>query len=119
MPDKIRLNEDRGIIEIESYSVITKVDIAESISKVQQILNDKGINKILVDTTKQDTMPSTLAIFDLYSTFPQEFRIAILIQKSQVTAEDISSAETVAVNRGVLMKVFCEKEPALQWLDNG
>lgn len=43
MPDRIRLNEDRGVIEIESYGVVTKVDIEESISEVLQILIDKGM----------------------------------------------------------------------------
>ena len=52
MPDKIRVNDARGIIEVQSYGEVTKKDIAESISKIQQILKTKGINEILVDTTK-------------------------------------------------------------------
>ena len=41
-----------------------------------------------------------------------------MIQQSQMTVEDISFAETVGVNRGVKIKIFHEKEQALQWLDN-
>ncbi len=119
MPDKIRVLEDRGIIQVQSYGVVTKEDIAESITKVRQILDTEGISKILVDTTRQETMPSTIGIFELFSTFPREFMLALLIQPSQATAEDISFAETVGLNRGIQVKVFYEQGHALQWLDNG
>jgi ethanolamine utilization protein EutP (predicted NTPase) len=118
MPDRIEVNEDVGIIKVESYGVVSKEDIANSITKIRQILNEKGINKILVDTTKQETMPSTYGIFDLFSTFPREFRLALLTQQSQATAEDISFVETVGVNHGVQVKIFHEEEQALQWMVN-
>jgi hypothetical protein len=119
MPDEIRVNEDRGIIEVHSYGMVSKEDIAESITKVRQILNVKQISKILVDTTKQETMPSTIDTFELFSTFSLEFKLALLIEQSQMTAEDITFAETVGVNRGVRVKIFHEKKQALQWLDSG
>ncbi len=118
MPDRIQVDEDRGIIEVESYGVVSKEDIAESITKVRQLLNEKGINRILVDTTGQETMPDTIGIFDLFSTFPREFRLALLVQKSQATAEDIRFLETVGVNRGILVQIFHEGEKALQWLNS-
>ena len=119
MPDEIRVNEDRCIIEIDSCGAVSNKDIARSISKVQQILADKGISKILVDTTKQDTMPGTMDIFELFSTFPREFTLALLLDKRQRTEADLSFAENVGVNRGILMQIFYDKERALQWLDNG
>ena len=119
MPDKIRVNEDRGIIEVQSYGVVTKEDIAESINKIQQIGKTKGIKKILVDTTKQETMPSTVDVFEIFSNFPRGFRLATLIQRSQATAEVLRFVETVGVNRAFPVKIFYEKDQALQWLDNG
>ena len=79
MPDRIRLNEDHGVIEVQSYGQVSKKDIAESISKVREVLSSKGISKILVDTTKQETMPSTTDIYMLFSDFPREFRLALLM----------------------------------------
>jgi hypothetical protein len=118
MPDKIQVDEDRGIIEVESFGEVSKADIAQSISNVRQILIEKGINKILVDARKQETMPSTMGIFNLFSTFPREFRLALLAAQSQETEEDLSFAETVGMNRGVRLRIFYEKAQALRWLDS-
>jgi len=117
MPDKIRVNENLGIIEVKSLGEVSKDDIEQSIAKVREIYNERNIKKILVDTRRQETMPDTLDIFDLFSTFPREFKLALLIVESQATAEDISFGETVGVNRGVLVKIFYDEEQALQWLE--
>ena len=63
-------------------------------------------------------MPHTMGIFDLFSTFPREFRLALLVQESQATAQEIRFAETVSVNRGILVQIFHEEDKALQWLDS-
>lgn len=119
MPEKIRVDEDRGIIHVLSYGLVTKEEITESVTKINQIFDKEMINKILVDTTRQETMPSTIGIFDIFSTFSQEYKLAMLIRESQATAADISFVETVVLNRGVQVKIFYEKKQALQWLDNG
>ena len=117
MHDGIKVYEDRGIIEIYSYAKSSKEDIAKAISEAQQIFADRGFNKILTDTSKQDAMPSTIDIFDLFSNFPREFRTAMVLDKNQKTEKDLSFAETVAVNRGIQIKIFFDRELALQWLD--
>ena len=116
MPDKVFFNEDIGVIEVESYGVVTKNDIQESIRTILQIAQDKGINWLLVDTTRQETMPSTTGIYDIFSTFPRSLKLALLVQPSQTTAEDIRFVETVGVNRGFSMQIFHSREEALKWL---
>lgn len=64
-------------------------------------------------------MPGTISIFDLFSTFPRDFRLALLVDVSQVTKKDISFVETIGMNRGVMVRIYYEKEQALQWLEKG
>ena len=118
MPDRIQVNEERGLIEISSFGEVSIGDIAQSISIVQKIFHEKGINKILVDTREQVSMPDSSGIFELFSTFPREFRLALLVVESQATEEDISFGETVGGNRGVLVKRFYDEEQAVQWLNS-
>jgi hypothetical protein len=117
MHDGIKVDERRGIIEVCSYAKSSKEDIARAINKAQQIFRDKGFNKILADTTKQDAMPNSFDIFDLFSSFPREFRTAMVLKKNQKTEKDLIFAETVGENRGVLIKIFYDRKPALQWLE--
>ena len=119
MPDTVSLNEDTGIITVESHGVVSEKDIGESIEKVRKILNEKGMNRILVDTTRQEIMPDTMGIFRLFSTFPRDFKLAVLRKPSQVTADDLVFAENVGANRGVQIRLFEEESQALQWLNNG
>ena len=117
MPDKVQVNKDQKFILVQSYGVVTREDIAESIASVREIFDNEGINKVLVDTTGQEKMPNTIDTYELFAEFPRAFRLALLIQQSQVTARDIAFVETVGFNRGVQMKIFHDKEQALRWLD--
>jgi len=38
------------------------------------------------------------------------------MQKNQVTASDVSFAETIGVNRSLGVKIFHKREQAMQWL---
>ncbi|MFC1604120.1 hypothetical protein ACFL5F_03745 [Planctomycetota bacterium] len=66
---------------------------------------------------RQETMPGIIGIYDLFSNFLREFKLALVIKESQATVKDISFAETVGVNRSVRVKIFHKKEQALHWLE--
>lgn len=116
MPDIVRVNEDLGIVEIESHGVVSKDDIAASFEALKQILAERKIDKLLVDTTKQETMPTTGEIYELFTAFPPELKMALLIDTSQATADDISLVETVTVNRAIAARIFTDRDDAIQWL---
>ena len=67
MPDKVGFNRALNIIEVDSYGVVTKDDISSSIEKIQQIQEETDVGKLLVDTTGQGTLPSTIEIFEIFS----------------------------------------------------
>ncbi len=90
----------------------------EAINEVRQILEKRGINKILADTTDLDIAPGTMDIYKLSSTFPPGFRHAILVNDFQATAKDMRFVEDVGVKRGHNIRVFSDREKALQWLND-
>ena len=116
MPDEVHVDEERGIIKVESYGIVSTEDIENSIGKVREILTERGLNKILVDTTRQETVPGTAALFDLFSTFPRNLKAALLSRESQITVEDLRFVENVSVNRGIFVRVFHTEDEALGWL---
>jgi len=101
---------------VQSFGLVTKEDIGKSIEEVQRIRKTTGHNKILVDTTKQEKMPDTISIFQLFSNFPKEFMCALLLNRYQDTEDDLSFVENVGANRGVRLQLFYDKEKALEWL---
>lgn len=117
MPDKFEINEKLGLMEIYSYGIVTAEDIDQSIEKAQNALKKYGLNKLLVDSRKQEKMPGAVSIFRIFSNFPRHISLAILAEKKQVTVNDIIFGENVAVNRGIRMRVFYDREAAVEWLN--
>lgn len=117
MPDVIKINEESDIVEIKSFGVVSKKDIKSSIAKATQINEEIGINKVLVDTTEQESMPNTFDIFFLFSRFPRDLRVALLANQDQSTLKDIIFSGTVAVNRGITVRIFKSREKALSWFN--
>lgn len=116
MPDTIKLNKDQGIIEIRSYGKVENSDIENSIRRVTEIYKQSGVNKVIVDTTEQESMPSTLKIYSLFSLFPRDLLVAMVVNQEQPTKGNIRFAESVAQNRGIRIKQFNSREDALKWL---
>lgn len=117
MPDKLKINEKLGLIEIESYGIVSTDDINKSIEKSQKIAEKYGIKKLLVDTTKQEKMPGTVSVFSIFSNFPRHLTLALVANKGQRTLNETLFAENVAVNRGIRMKIFYNRKDAVDWLD--
>jgi hypothetical protein len=116
MPDEVRVKENDGIIEVVSCGVLTRQDMEGTKTKLQQIRADKKINRILIDTTRVESVPSTSDIFEALVTQPPGFRIAILVAASNAIIQDVAFAETVGVNRGKSIKVFLDAREARRWL---
>lgn len=116
MPDELYVDEAIDVIKVRSYGVVSKKDIAVSMEKTRQIMEEKGINKVLVNTLDQEKMPGTYDVFQLFSTLPRDLRAALIVQENQTTAESQKFAETVCLNRGIQVKIFQSEDEALFWL---
>jgi len=118
MPDTLKVDNEKEIIEIRSYGTLTKVDMEKSIEGLMELKRKHGIDKVLIDTTKLDSVPNTIEIFETMANFPHGFKVAIIIDKNKAIASDIRFGETVAMNRGKNIKVFSNNSSAINWLEN-
>jgi hypothetical protein len=118
MPSSVKLNKAGDLIEIQSYGVVTKEHIAESIARVKELNKKSAISIILVDTSKQEKLPDAFELIKLANTFPTQMKVALLITESQPTKDGIHFVETANLNRGVDVKYFTDKQQAVQWLRN-
>jgi len=111
MPDVVSINKELNLIEVRSTGVVRKSDILSSIMKIIEIHKEIGLNKVMVDTTMQATMPAATEAFEIFSNFPPELKLAFLTRPKQPTEEDILFVETGR------MKIFQEKDAAIEWLN--
>jgi hypothetical protein len=116
MSDEVRVNESEGIIEVVSSGDLTRQEMGGTMATLQRILDEKGIRRVLIDTTRLHSAPGTLDIFELCSTYSRVLKIALLVTDSNGINKDVAFAETVGVNRGQTVKMFWDEEEARRWL---
>ena len=117
MPEKVTLDEDLGIVRIESYGGVTVDDMKASLASALSIHRERRLTKGLVDATRVTSYPSTLPIYDFGSEAAEllrGFRIAIAAPPGELV--DPTFFETVVGNRGGTVRVFDSTDAALAWL---
>jgi hypothetical protein len=116
MTDIIRVNESDNIIEVISSGVLTRQDMESATTRFRQILAEKGIDRVFIDTTRLESIPAMHDIFKVFTTLPPGLKIAILVAPSSTFIKDVAFAETVGGNRGDTIKVCLDENEARQWL---
>ncbi len=116
MPEKVTLNKDLNIIEVSSYGSVASEHVTRSVSEVERLHQETGINKVLVDTTGLTSFPGTIDAYEIAKSFPRTLRIAVFILEEQKTRFDLRFTETVAQNYGIDLRLFNSKDDALEWL---
>ena len=116
MPDEINVKKDLGIIVIRSFGLVTRDDIDSSVKDIQKIFEETGINKILVDATQQKKMPSIIEIVQLFSELSRDLRLALLANLLRATSNELELVRNVAISHGVSVRLFDDRDEALQWL---
>ena len=116
MPDRIKVNEKSRLIEMLSFDDVSETDIKSSIKHVREVFKKTGISRVLIDATHTETFPDAVSVFEIFSKFPRELQVAVLMNEDQATAEDLRFIETVSQNRGILLKLFLTRDDAEKWL---
>ena len=110
-------NSDYLTVEITGQYV--KDDFIDLAQQVNKLLNEHGVDKIFVDMDNFDlftfkNIDRFLVTMELVDKIPKFVKTAIY----STSREHINFfAENVAVNRGLVVKIFFDKDSAMQWLN--
>ena len=67
MPETVCVYKQHDVILIDSLDNVGETDLMQSLESVLQIVRDQGLNKIMVDTTHQTSLPSTMALYSFWT----------------------------------------------------
>ena len=119
MSHKIRVLED-GIVEIVHTGRMTIKEATASRKEAAAIMTGRDLRLVLADVSDTDHDESTIDLFDFntsqYDVFPRFTQLAVVIPPDPGKLASAQFAETVAVNRGIMMKIFLYKDDAMSWL---
>jgi hypothetical protein len=100
----------------------TREDIFKSLTEIQQTCLKYKYRKVLIEENFIGPTISTIDIFSIIDqispTISPDIQQIAFVDVSQRHVEIIRFAETVAVNRGVNIKLFTDIKIAEQWINN-
>ena len=118
MPEIVRIDRELGIIVIDSSQQVEADDLRRSLESVLQIAHHHGLNKLLVDTTDQASLPSIGDLFGFASELSSRARnLKHAIVVAEQSPEDLRFIKTAAHNRGAIIQIFSSRDDALAWLN--
>lgn len=115
MPFKIRVLDDSNIIELRYEGTVNAQERHRGRSKVESILEKRGLMHLLVDMRGVIFDMSTMEIYE----FPSKIKRTIGMRVALVgDAEDnnVRFFHTAAINKGVPMELFADYSDALAYL---
>ena len=117
MPEEVTILEDLSIIRVDSYGVVTQEDLIGSMREVSRIHRERGLTRVLVDATRETSLPSTFPLYEFGSDLARALRaVRFALVPAPDLKEDLTFLETVAINRGLEVEIFDSVPDAIQRL---
>jgi len=118
---KVERDADHGFIHTIYSGIVTKDDITDSLTETLKILSGKGPQKFLsewIDATSTLTTTEIYAIPDEWETsdINRGSVLALVIQNKPQSHQDAKFYENTCVNRGWRVRIFTNRNDAVEWL---
>ena len=117
MPSEVTSREDRQIIHVELHGEVTGGDLDGVLRAVIEFSRNGSLLSVFVDATSLASLPSTTEIYHFGSQLSRNARgMRVAIVTSEEARRDLTFLETVALNRGVRIRICDSAAVALKWL---
>ena len=121
MPWQVKKNEGLGFIETVYTGVVTKKDSQDATAETLSLATGEGPHLFLSDLSEAQ---SKLSVMDIY-VIPDEWeaagasrdnRLALVVSERSAEPADVEFYENVTNNRGWNVRVFGDRQAAIDWL---
>jgi hypothetical protein len=114
----VKLVKDAKYVSVLLMGEVSRNDLENSRDEANLALTANGWNRLYVEVTRGNPRLSVMEHFKFTSEHQSSFaagvRMALVHRPDELV--DFRFIETVAQNRGVIMKLFRDKIQALSWL---
>jgi hypothetical protein len=115
---------ESGVLEIVHRGEMTMPEAIASRDEAGAMMKKLGLRLVLADVSRTLYNESTIDLFEFnashYKVFPPGSALASVIPSDPDPGKAASAqfAETVALNRGIIMQIFLNYDQAMNWLLN-
>ena len=124
MPSTLEYNPELGIVQLKYVGRVTGDEFKETTFEAQDLAKKNNTNLFLIDDSELEDAGLLHDLYNLPALYEElgvdrVSKVALLLPRlSAAAAEDARFYETICVNRGWLVKVFTERQEAINWLTN-
>ena len=124
MPYTITHLEEKNILEAIYRGRVKPTEVMAAIAKILLLAKKHNAHLFLIDCL--ELKDDKALVFENYKLgvdvskiiqkIPEQVKDAIILPRSAQAADNIRFFETVAINRGLNVRLFKNREDALEWL---
>jgi hypothetical protein len=119
MPYRIKVLET-GVVEIVHTGSLTIREATQSRLEAGKIMKKQGLRHVLADVSRTAYQQTTMDMMDFnsshYEVYPLGSRLAVIVSPDPEKVASARFSETVAINRGIAMRIFLKYDDGLTWL---
>ncbi len=121
MPFSVRYLEEEGIVETVHSGAVTPAEQRKAWEETGSVAGEHGCRRFLIDLRAQGPAASPVDMVEaaaLLAALPPGTieRQALLLPPRERGASDVEFFETACRNRGLNVRVFSDRDEALEWL---
>jgi len=79
MPELAIVNAELGCIEVTSRGDVTTEELHRVLKDIEALAKQSGINKVLVDTTEEETIPLAYKLYDFGTAISDFLQVAVTV----------------------------------------
>lgn len=116
MPEIVCIDNENGVILVNSFDLVGVVDLSKSLDSVAQVARQQNLHKVIIDATNMDMLPSTIHLYCFASELSKQtsdMKYAVIV--SEKSAKEVRYLEIFARSRGVDIHIFTSQDEALKW----
>jgi hypothetical protein len=120
MTKNLDITTEPGFIRVRvvSTATVSSSSVQAFFARVTDAARDAGVSKILYDARSATGLLSTMERFDYASRIAEQFRgLKVAFVVNQPLRDPSLFGETVAINRGAIIRVVKTLAEAYEWLE--
>jgi len=116
-----RLVDSPRCIEVRYFGEVTPADLVTALDAAFALAREEDLWFILADTSELTSDPSVFALYDVAAQIAdagiaRRYREAVVAPPGAASADSARFFEDATVNRGLIARVFGDRDAAESWL---
>ncbi len=121
MSYEIRFMEENEVVVIENKGELTYDELVKQTQEAIKLGQGKNSRLFLTNFSNVKVQAQTMELFDFPKIYEQlgmtrTSRIAVVVSEIELKTEELYFYETICLNRGWNIKIFLQRDQALDWL---